>query len=109
MTQSESHVFRVDKFAVPDEARDEFLRQLLSKEDTIRAQPGFVQTFVLEQSSGPGEFNFVTIVEWENQDDFENARETIGALHERRNFDPQELFSRLGIEADIATYTQIDE
>ncbi|AUV84091.1 antibiotic biosynthesis monooxygenase (plasmid) [Salinigranum rubrum] len=108
MTQSESHVIRVGIYAMPDEARDEFLRQLLSKEDTLRAQPGFIEASVLEQSGGPGEFNFVTIAEWENQDDYENALETIGTRHERHNFDPQELFSRLGIEADFATYTQID-
>lgn len=108
MTQSDSHVFRVGIYAIPDEARDEFLRQLLSKDDTLRAQPGFVQTSVLEQSGGPGKFNLVTIVEWESQDDYEKALETIGARHERRNFDPQELLSRLGIEADFAIFTQID-
>ena len=59
-------VFRVDKFVVPAEAREEILRKVRATHELLRVQQGFVQDFVLEQFSGPGEFNLVTIVEWEN-------------------------------------------
>jgi hypothetical protein len=33
-----------------------------------------VRDAILEQASGPGEFNFVTIVEWENSNAIEGAQ-----------------------------------
>jgi hypothetical protein len=48
----------------------------------------------LEQSSGPGEFNLVTIVEWENGDFFETARQAVAALH------PHQLITRLGTQVE---------
>lgn len=102
-----THVFRVDKFIVPEASRNEFVDQLRRTHDLLAEQPGFVQDFLLEQSSGSGEFNFVTMVEWESQEAIDSARTKIKAMHEQRNFDPQELFARLDITADIATYSLI--
>jgi hypothetical protein len=62
---------------------------------------------VLEQSAGPGEFNFVTIVEWENSDAIESARAAVMAMHEEMRFDPREMFARFGIKADLANYLRI--
>lgn len=106
-THQSSHVFRVDKFVVPDEARDEFVNSLRRTHELLAEQPGFVQDFLLEQSGGPGEFNFVTIVEWESPDAIGDARTTVKAMHERWDFDPEELFSSRDITADIATYALI--
>jgi heme-degrading monooxygenase HmoA len=69
--------------------------------------PGFLQDFVLEQSSGPGEFNFVTIVEWESQEAVENARAAVAKLHREMNFNAQEMFVRLSIETDLAYYKRL--
>ncbi|AUV84261.1 antibiotic biosynthesis monooxygenase (plasmid) [Salinigranum rubrum] len=101
------HVFRVDKFVVPDDARDEFVRELRRTHNLLAEQPGFVQDSLLEQSDGPGEYNFVTIVEWENHEALETARDVISALHERSGFDREELFTRHDIRADIAAYALI--
>jgi hypothetical protein len=56
-------IYRVDKFVVPSSPREEFLGKVRPTHALLQAQPGFLQDFVLEQSCGPGEFNFVTIVE----------------------------------------------
>lgn len=101
------HVFRVDKFFVPEESRDEFKRELRRTHDLLAEQPGFVQDFLLEHSGGSGEFNFVTIAEWEHQEAIKNARDAVSAMHERSDFDPEEMFSRHDISADIATYSLI--
>ena len=34
----------------------------------------------------------------------EGARAAVAALHARENFDPQELFARLGIKAELGNY-----
>src|SRR3984893_4537754 len=101
-------IYRVDKFAVPSGAREEFLDKARRTHALLKAQPGFLQDFVLEQSSGPGEFNFVTMVEWASQEAVEKARAAVAALHRGMNFDAKELFARTGIRADIANYTLLE-
>ena len=103
-----TEIFRVDKFVVPAPAREEFLNKVHATHDVLRKQPGFVRDAILEQTSGPGQFNFVTIVEWENNDAIEGARQAVLALHRQMNFDPQELISRLGIRVDIANYQRVE-
>jgi hypothetical protein len=67
-----------------------------------------VREAILEQTSGPGEFNFVTIVEWRNSDAIEGARWAVAALYQKMNFDAQAMISRLGIRADIANYRRVE-
>jgi hypothetical protein len=99
--------FRVDRFLVPARAGEEFLGKVHATHEILRKQPGFVRDAILEQSSGPGEFNFVTIVEWENSDFFQGAHQAVAAPHRKMNFDPHELITRLGIRADIANYKRV--
>jgi heme-degrading monooxygenase HmoA len=101
-------IYRVDKFVVPSSAREEFLDKVHRTHAPLKAQPGFLQGFVLEQSSGPGEFNFVTLVEWASQEAVENAHTAVAALHRGMNFDAKELFARTGIKADIANYSRLE-
>lgn len=107
-TRNKDHVYRVDKFIVPQSARSEFMGRLRATHDLLRKQPGFVREFLLEQTAGPGAFNFVTFVEWESQSAVEQAREAVNKLHRQLNFDPQELRTRLGIRADVANYQHIE-
>lgn len=100
-------VFRVDKFVVPVEARQEILTKVRMTHELLRQQQGFVQDFLLEQFSGPGEFNLVTIVEWESQAAVDKVVPIVKAAHERVAFNPQETIARLGVKADIANYQRI--
>jgi heme-degrading monooxygenase HmoA len=93
---------------VPDHAREEFMRRVGDTHELLRTLPGFLQDFVLEQSSGPGEFNFVTSVEWDGVESIENAKASVMAMQKEMNFNPQEMWARLGIKTDLANYRQID-
>jgi heme-degrading monooxygenase HmoA len=101
-------IYRVDKFAVPDHARAELIERIRRTHELLRTLPGFVQDAVLEQTGGPGEFNFVTIAVWDSEESFEHARATLMARYEATGFSPQEFIARAGIQADLATYRQID-
>ena len=101
--------YRVDKFVVPEAARKEFLARVFQTHAVLRRQPGFVSDLLLELTSGPGEFNFVTVAEWESEDFVAGARAAVQAMHRSQNFDPQELFQRLGIEPDLGNYHRIVE
>ncbi|MBY3233209.1 MULTISPECIES: antibiotic biosynthesis monooxygenase family protein [Rhizobium] len=99
--------YRVDKFIVPAAAREEFLVNVMMTHKLLEAQDGFIDHRVLEQVACPGEFNFVTIAEWENTEVVERAQAAVAAAHKAANFDPQEMFARLGIHADIAGYKPV--
>jgi heme-degrading monooxygenase HmoA len=101
-------ILRVDKFSVPAPARVEFLEKVQATHALLRTQAGFLQDFILEQTSDTGEFNFVTIAEWGNAEALEPARKAVAALHQGMNFDPREMFRRLGIRADIGNYKRIE-
>ncbi|QRM56229.1 antibiotic biosynthesis monooxygenase [Sinorhizobium sp. BG8] len=100
-------IYRIDKFVVPAGAREEFLANVMRTDALLRTQEGFIEHTVLEQVGGPGEFNIVTMARWENADVVERARTAIAAAHRAAGFDPQALFKRLDIRADIATYRDV--
>lgn len=102
------HVYRIDKFVVPAEAKDEFVGRVRMTHAVLKSQPGFIQDLVLEQSAGPGQFNFVTLAEWESQEAIENAKVAVMAMHKETQFNAQEMFARLGIKADLGNYRKID-
>lgn len=100
-------IYRVDKFIVPQTAREEFLKRVHDTHRVLRHQPGFIRDALLEQIAGPGKFNIVTVAEWENQDAMDTARAAVMKAHAESGFNPQETMARLGIEADIANYKPI--
>jgi heme-degrading monooxygenase HmoA len=102
-----STIFRVDKFSVPSQSRDEFLQRISETHQILRKQPGFVRDAILEQVSGSGRFNIVTIAEWENQEAVDRAKDAVMQFHTSSGFSPQATMIRLGVEADIANYKQV--
>ncbi|MGN9812775.1 antibiotic biosynthesis monooxygenase family protein [Micromonospora sp. BQ11] len=100
-------VYRVDKFVVPDHARDEFWGHVSRTHEILRKQPGFLDDALLERHSGPGRFNAVTIVRWSSADDLPAARSAVEAAHQAAGFAPRDFFERAGIEPDVANYAEI--
>jgi hypothetical protein len=56
-----------------------------------------VRSQVFEQVSGPGEFNFVTLVEWESADALELAATAIAQRQAELGYDRAKTSARLGI------------
>ena len=100
-------VYRIDKFKVPESAQDEFIQKVQVTHEFIKAQPGFIQDFIFEQTGGPGEFNFVTVVIWESAEVLDAAKRAVMTKQAEIGFKPAEIFDRLGIEADLAYYSQL--
>ena len=105
---SRSPFYRVDKFAVPTAGRAEFLEKVAATHALLRTQRGFVRDLIMEQESGPGTFNFVTLVEWTGPEVVEYVAPAVAALHRKMGFNPAELIAKLGIKADIANYRRVD-
>ncbi|GAA5064243.1 antibiotic biosynthesis monooxygenase family protein [Nocardia callitridis] len=100
-------VYRVDKFVVPEAARTEFWSQVRRTHAVLRTLPGFVNDKLLEQISGPGRFNAVTIVEWSSEDALGQAKTAVEKSHRDAGFQPREFFDRVGIQSDLANYAAV--
>lgn len=104
MPSPSSPVYKIDKFIVPAAGRDEFMSRVALIRDMLQAMPGCRQNLVLEQVAGPGAFNVVTFVEWQDAEALENAKAAVAARYKDMDFNPQEFLARLGVTADIANY-----
>ncbi|MDQ3718989.1 MAG: antibiotic biosynthesis monooxygenase [Thermoproteota archaeon] len=106
-TDEPRRVYRIDKFKVPSSARKEFIDRVHQSHEFLRTLSGFVQDFALEQTDGPSEFNFITIVIWNSMKSLETARDAAMAKYKEIGFNPQEMFAKLEIKADLANYQEI--
>lgn len=99
-------VFRIDSFAVPAAAMADFQAQVSQTLAVLRTQPGFVRDQAFERISGPGRFNIVTMVEWQDEASQAPAIAAVQALHRQLGIDPT-THSRLGIEDSKANYVPL--
>lgn len=100
-------IYRVDKFAVPRAALPVFMERVRHAQQALDAQPGRLRNLVLEQEAGPGEFNVVTITEWESAEAMAAARDAMAEQFLREGFDPDTFRRSLGIRADVGTYRPV--
>lgn len=99
-------LYRVDRFALATEARDELLAKINATQALLRTLPGCTQELVLEQPAAYGRVKLLTIVGWASEAHMREARRHVAELHERMGFVPQELFRRLAVDVEMAVYHQ---
>jgi heme-degrading monooxygenase HmoA len=97
----------IDKFVVPEAAADEFIQRTASNRRFLRTLPGFLLDAAYERIDENGNIVVVTIVEWESEKAFDNARQLVQAEYERIGFRPAEMLSRLGIALERGAYTEM--
>jgi len=100
-------IYRVDKFVVPTAFGKNFLAKCGRLTRSSRCNR-FPAGFRLGASSGPGEFNFVTIVEWASQEAVENARAAVVKLHREMNFNAQGNVPAPRHKGDLAYYRRLE-
>ena len=97
-------VFRVDKFHVPESSRRAFIARLRAVHAFLDQSDGCLQNHVLEQVSGSGRYNVVTLVEWRDEASYAAAREAAAARYRAEGAEPQAILADLGIDADLGIY-----
>ena len=98
-------VFRIDKFAVSQDALPAFLDKMLHIQRAVRVLPGCIRDSVLTQTGGAGKFNVVHLVEWVNADAVTAAQAAMQKTFAAEGFDPAAFFVReLGAQADLGLY-----
>lgn len=101
---SSAPYFRVNKFVVPPKNRDAFLRIIERTHAVVRRQQGFVRDLVLEQQSGPGMFNFVTLIEFASVEAVPQVTAALAALDAQTGVNRKEETDQLGVCSDMANY-----
>ncbi|CAL1519488.1 antibiotic biosynthesis monooxygenase [Chitinophaga sp. MM2321] len=99
----------IDKFIVPSAAKEEFYNQVRVRRAFIKSLPGFIADHAYEQLTTEAQFSFVTVVIWENEEAFINARQAATAAYEKQGFDLAGMLKRLNIQIDRASYQEIDQ
>jgi heme-degrading monooxygenase HmoA len=99
-----SRVFRVDRFVVPASSEEEFLRTVAETNTAFDGMEDCLQRHVLKQQGASGENVFITIVEWASEAAIQKAREAAAAKHAQMKLNPQEMFQRLRIKAELGNY-----
>lgn len=97
-------VYRVDRFIVPNTAREEFISRVKMTHNLLKTLPGFVQDLILEQDPGDDEFVLITLVEWENSSWIANAKSVVSSMQQQAGYNPQELIARLKIKAELGYF-----
>lgn len=95
---------RVDKFVVPEAVYDQFVDKMKYLQQSIRRLPGCKSANVLGKTSGAGEFNVITLVEWESEEAIAGALLAMQQKFTEEKFDPKAFTQSLGIRADLGFY-----
>lgn len=107
-SQNPRRIYRIDKFAVPDSVRREFIEKVRETHEFLRTLPGFIEDSIFEKAGGSGVFDVVTIAARDGPEAVEAAREAMISQRQKTGFDPREMFARLEIRADLANYERTD-
>lgn len=108
MADSQSPVFRIDSFVVPDQARTVFLERVRTTHEILRRQPGFVFDRIVERELGDGTSRMITIVEWSGGDAIAGAGRAVKQFHAAEHFSAADFIAANGIRPDIGIYQPVD-
>jgi heme-degrading monooxygenase HmoA len=104
---NDSRVFRIDRFVVPAAGEAEFLQTVAETNTAFDSMEGCLQRHVLKQEGAAEGNTYITIVEWASFAAIQKAREAAAAKHREMNLNPQEMFERLQIKAELGNYVPV--
>jgi len=94
----------IDKFIIPQSARQEFTERMTFNRDFIKNLPGFLGDAAYERADENGNIICITIANWESEDALNQAKLAVQAEYQRINFNPAELLNRLNIIMERDTF-----
>ena len=98
----------IDKFLVPEKAKQEFTERMNINRSFIKTLNGFVEDGAYERSDEDGNFICVSIAVWENEDVLKKAKEAVQEEYKKQGFNMPEMLERLHISIDRGIYTKME-
>jgi predicted ester cyclase/heme-degrading monooxygenase HmoA len=108
-TTDSSQVIFIDKFVIPANAWDEFIKKTNYNRSFIKGLPGFVRDNAYQSRDDKGNILFTTTAVWENEEALNKAKEAVQADYKRTGFNPPELLKRLGITMERGIYKNFND
>jgi len=96
----------IDKFFVPGNAKAEFEERMNINRHFIKNLPGFIRDDVYERTDENGDFFYVTVAVWVNEEAIQNAKKAVQAEYQKKGFDMTAMLKRLNIVIDRGLYTK---
>ena len=94
----------IDRFFVPEESKDKFLKEVRKSAAFLRTLPGFVEGFVYEKTDGDSQNNVVTTAVWKDEEAFQNAKKAAAEGFKKIGFNPPEIMKALNVQIERAVY-----
>ena len=94
----------IDTFIVPEESKARFLEQVHKSATFLRTLHGFVEGFVFEKTDGESRHNVVTTAVWQDEEAFQNAKQTATEGFQKIGFNPPRIMKNLNVEIERAVY-----
>ena len=98
----------IDKFVVPKNAVDEFVKRMNSNMGFIKTLPGLIENACYERTDERGNVIVITVAVWESENVLKNAKDAVQTEYRRVGFNPTEMLARLNIMVDRGTYKLMD-
>ena len=99
----------IDKFFVPQNAMDEFARQMKINRDFIKNLPGFLEDAVFIQTGEDSHFIVITVARWKNRESVNAARNAVQEEYKRIGFDMPGFLKRLNITFERGLYNRLNQ
>lgn len=97
----------IDKFTIPQQAKQEFTEKMNINRAFIKNLPGFIADSAYERIDQNGNINCMTIALWASEQALNEAKAAVQAEYQRIGFNPTELLARLNIIMEREVYQPV--
>ncbi|MCT8333011.1 antibiotic biosynthesis monooxygenase [Leptospira sp. 85282-16] len=96
----------IDRFQLPKEAKDVFLKRVKINRDFIKTLPGFLgdEVYFCEKNKN---ISFVTVAKWKDSDSLENAKALVFSEYQKQNFHMTDFLEKNSIQLEREIYEKI--
>lgn len=100
----------IDRFMVPQTARQEFMERMTINRNLIKTLPGFIEDAAYERTDEQGNLVVVTVVVWASEEAIAKAKEVVQASYKKEGFNLPAMLERLNITMmERGVYTKMEE
>ena len=102
-------VYFIDKFIIPKNSIEEFIKRMNDNRNFVKTLAGFIQSEAFQQNDEEGNLVIITIAMWQNQDYADKAKSLVQAEFKRIGFNPSDFYNRLNIKLERGLYESLKE
>jgi hypothetical protein len=99
----------IDKFLVPQNAKQEFVERMAINRNFIKTLHGFIGDDAYERTDEVGNLICITIAVWDNEDVLAKAKDAVQEEYKKQGFNMPEMLKRLHIIQERGIYKKMED